>query len=252
MRQAAQGGGGEPDEGAAWAVTAESRSRFCQLGFSYFFTGSALRVGCSGTQTASARGVNCTRRGSQHRDDRREPPPRHSCRRPPRASDPSTRTGAPGACRHRTIAHPQHRPLLGRAVLASSVDNPRWPEQAPGLRGKLGTAHEEGLSEAGVAQARAAFGRHRCLHAIDLPACLKQATRLGGLYRPLVPASGLFHARSPDGRIILSPAATRPSSPPRAGTAGRRRSHRRDCQPPAATRRARRQCRHRRGSCFRA
>ncbi|UVK51610.1 hypothetical protein DBIPINDM_004900 [Mesorhizobium sp. AR02] len=39
MRQTVQGGGGEPDEGIAWAVTAESRSRFCQLGFSYFFTG---------------------------------------------------------------------------------------------------------------------------------------------------------------------------------------------------------------------
>jgi len=38
MRRTAQGGGSWPDW-AAWAVTAESRSRFCQLGFSYFFTG---------------------------------------------------------------------------------------------------------------------------------------------------------------------------------------------------------------------
>ncbi|WP_263495791.1 MULTISPECIES: hypothetical protein [Mesorhizobium] len=39
MRQAAQGGGFEPGDVAGAADTAESRSRFCQLGFSYFFTG---------------------------------------------------------------------------------------------------------------------------------------------------------------------------------------------------------------------
>ncbi|ESY76398.1 hypothetical protein X740_29045 [Mesorhizobium sp. LNHC221B00] len=39
MRQAAQGGGFEPGDVAGAADTAESLSRFCQLGFSYFFTG---------------------------------------------------------------------------------------------------------------------------------------------------------------------------------------------------------------------
>ncbi|WP_352714810.1 hypothetical protein [Mesorhizobium opportunistum] len=38
MRQAAQAGF-EPGDVAGAADTAESLSRFCQLGFSYFFTG---------------------------------------------------------------------------------------------------------------------------------------------------------------------------------------------------------------------
>ncbi|MGX7873862.1 hypothetical protein ACVDG5_014900 [Mesorhizobium sp. ORM6] len=41
MRQAAQGGGGEPEDVLGAAVTADSLSRFRQLGFSYFFMGIA-------------------------------------------------------------------------------------------------------------------------------------------------------------------------------------------------------------------